>query len=55
MRNRDIFTCRKNKIKWQNKKNLQEVEYWGMERIGLALDRDRWWALVNALVKLRVP
>ena len=27
----------------------------GMEWIGLAQDRDRWWVLVNAVVILQVP
>jgi hypothetical protein len=27
----------------------------GMDWIGLAQDRDRWWALVNALMNLRIP
>jgi hypothetical protein len=27
----------------------------GMNSIGLAQDRDRWWALVNSVMNLRVP
>jgi len=35
--------------------DLQEVEWWSMDWIDLAQDRERWWALVNAVMNLRVP
>jgi hypothetical protein len=33
---------------------LQEVGWRGMNWIDLAHDKDRWWALVNAVTKLWV-
>jgi hypothetical protein len=35
--------------------DLQEVECGFEDWIGLAQDRDRWWAHVSAVMKLRVP
>jgi len=35
--------------------DLQEVGCWGMDWIDLAQDRDRWQALLNAEMNLRIP
>jgi hypothetical protein len=41
--------------RWENniKVDFQEVG-WGHEWIDLAQDRDRWWAVLNAVMILRV-
>jgi hypothetical protein len=37
------------------KMDLREIGWGGVGWIGLAQDRDRWRALVNAVMNLRVP
>jgi hypothetical protein len=43
--------------RWEDniKMDLQEVGWWGMDWNKLARDRDRWRALVNAVMNLRFP
>jgi len=45
------------KRKWEDniKMDLKEGRWGGIDRIDLAQDRDRWWALANAVVNLWVP
>jgi len=47
---------RKPRRRWEDniKMDLQEVGRGGMDWIGLAQDRDRWRALVNAVMNLQV-
>jgi hypothetical protein len=45
------------RCRWEDniKMDLQEVGCGGMDWIELVRDKDRWWAVVNAVMNLRVP
>ena len=50
-------TAWETRCRWEDniKMDLQEVGCGGVDWIELAQDKDRWRALVNAIVNLRVP
>jgi hypothetical protein len=45
------------RLRWKdnNKVNLTEIGWGGMDWIDLAQDRDQWRALVNTVMNLRGP
>jgi hypothetical protein len=49
--------CGRPRLRWEDyiKMDFQEVGCGGVDWIELAQDRDRWWALVNAVMNLWVP
>ena len=45
----------RSRIRWEDKKYLQEVGCGSMNWSDLAKDRDSWWAFVSAVMNIRVP
>ena len=54
---KDLGGLKRPRRRWVDniRMDLQEVGCVYMDRIGLAQDRDRWRALVSAVMNLRVP
>jgi hypothetical protein len=50
-------TTRKTRRKWVDivRMDLGEIDWGGVDGNGLAVDMDRWRALVNAVMNLRAP
>jgi hypothetical protein len=48
---------RRPRRRWEDniKMDLREIGFGDVDWIHLAHDRDRWWALVNTVMNLRVP
>jgi len=48
---------RKHRSRWEdnNRMNLREVEWEGVDWMHLAQDRDQWRGVVNMVMNLRVP
>ena len=47
---------KRSRRRWEdNIKDIREVGYESMDWMELAKDRDRWRALLNAVMNLRVP
>ena len=49
--------CGRSRHRWEDNivMNLQEMGCGSMDWINLPQDRDKWWALVNAVMNLLVP
>jgi hypothetical protein len=49
--------CGRPRRRWEDniKMDIQEVRWVGMDWIDMAWDRDRWRALINVAMNLRVP
>jgi len=45
----------RHRLEDNSKMHLQKIGWKGMDGFGLTQDRDRWWALLNALMNLHVP
>jgi hypothetical protein len=46
---------RRPRRRWEDNIEMDQEVGWGMDWIELAQDRDRWRALVNAVMNIRVP